>query len=316
MVVPVLMLALSAAPLTLELDAFTSEVEGLSSERLTEAMRGALAQAVKGDGALVPRNGAVKVSGRFTAGGTKRYRLLVAVTRGDEPSLLAFDFNAASLSEAGARAVAAAVVQRARALPEPLPANAARPAAPPRAQRSDASAEPSVEVDDDAPAPEPELAPNVIYAEGLGTGLFYSLNYERVLFGRFAARVGVSYLAFGASAGASSASAFQLAVPVGLSWIGARSGRHALETGAGATIRYAGGSAFVSGAGGQAAAVLPMGWLQLGYRYHPVGGAGFHFRVGVMALLGAGLGLGVRLGNEPQSLWLQPWGYLSLGAAF
>jgi hypothetical protein len=51
----------------------------------------------------------------------------------------------------------------------------------------------------------------------------------------------------------------------------------------------------------------------VGYRLHPVDGAGFQFRVGLMALIGEGLALS---NPDPKSLGVLPWGYISLGASF
>ena len=42
-------------------------------------------------------------------------------------------------------------------------------------------------------------AVNSVFAEGLGPGLLYSLNYERTLENDFGLRLGVSYMSFGAS---------------------------------------------------------------------------------------------------------------------
>ena len=55
------------------------------------------------------------------------------------------------------------------------------------------------------------------------------------------------------------------------------------------------------------------GTLMLGYRLHPVGGAGFQFRIGMMALIGPGLNV---FGDDPYSVGVLPWGYISFGAGF
>ena len=57
-----------------------------------------------------------------------------------------------------------------------------------------------------------------------------------------------------------------------------------------------------------------MGTAIVGYRIHPVGGSGFHFRVGAMALIGKGLSLSK--GAAPDAIGVLPWPYLSLGASF
>jgi hypothetical protein len=51
----------------------------------------------------------------------------------------------------------------------------------------------------------------------------------------------------------------------------------------------------------------------VGYRLHPVGDAGFMFRVGAMALVGKGLSLST---GDPEKIGVLPWLYLSLGASF
>ncbi len=162
--------------------------------------------------------------------------------------------------------------------------------------------------------------PNSIWIEGLGPGLFYSVNYERRFFDDLGVRVGASYLAFGVSAGASSASLQYLSFPIGLSYLGFRSGKHGLELGAGVTISNFSGSSTAGAASASASTLFPLGFLQAGYRFHPVESAGFNFRIGVMALVGAGplggLGVGVQLGTGAAAVSLVPWGYLSLGASF
>ena len=52
----------------------------------------------------------------------------------------------------------------------------------------------------------------------------------------------------------------------------------------------------------------------VGYRIHPVDGAGFQFRIGLMALVGRGLSLSAEA--DPTDIGVLPWGYLSLGASF
>ncbi len=163
----------------------------------------------------------------------------------------------------------------------------------------------------------PTRAPNSVYAEGLGAGLVYSINYERLVVEDLAVRGGISYLSFSstASAGGSSASASStfITLPVTASYLGVGSKHHILEMGGGMSFLYAGGSA--SGVGysssGSGMTVLPD--LLIGYRLHPVNGAGFQFRVGAMAFVGKGLGFNV---TDPNAVGVLPWFYLSLGASF
>jgi len=174
-----------------------------------------------------------------------------------------------------------------------------------------------------APAPaapkdkEPEMAPNSIYIEGLGAGLAYSLNYERMVIDDLAVRVGFSYLSFGASAttaaGTTSASASLITVPITASYTGVRSGKHSLELGAGTTLAFASGSVSGFGANSSGSGMMPFGDLIVGYRLHPVQHAGFNFRVGAMALIGKGLALS---SGNPDNIGVLPWLYISLGASF
>jgi hypothetical protein len=173
----------------------------------------------------------------------------------------------------------------------------------------------------EAPQAPPESgnrpAPNSIYLEGLGAGLLYSINYERMVANEVGVRAGFSYMSFGASASSgtssSSSSATFITIPVTASYIGIRARKHALELGGGATIAYASGSASGVGASASGAGVTPYGLVMVGYRLHPVDQAGFQLRVGLMALVGQGLALS---NANPSAVGVLPWGYLSLGASF
>ena len=166
-------------------------------------------------------------------------------------------------------------------------------------------------------APEPAPAENSIYIEGLGAGLFYSLNYERLVVEQLAVRIGFSYTSWGASATAgsssSSASSTYLTFPITASYIGVRGGKHSLELGGGMTLVYASGSASAGGVSATGSGAAPLGILMVGYRLHPIGRAGFQFRVGAMALIGQGLSLS---DPDPDALGMLPWAYMSLGASF
>jgi hypothetical protein len=146
-----------------------------------------------------------------------------------------------------------------------------------------------------APAPEASTsmdarsAMNTIYLELLGSGLIYSINYERFVHDDVALRVGFSYFSISASAGSggttASASASLITFPITASYLGLRSGSHALELGGGAVIAMFdveansstgdsfGGDTFASGTG-------VAGTLIAGYRYAPVDG-GFNFRAAI-----------------------------------
>jgi len=199
-------------------------------------------------------------------------------------------------------------------------------AAPPaQGAKAPMSIQPTAQRPVDAPAPqpvaprgEPKLAENTIYAEGLGAGLAYSLNYERMVAESVGVRAGFSYMSFGASATSSSgqtssASATFMTFPITASYVGIRSGKHALELGGGATLMSASGSASGIGASSSGSGFGALGTAMVGYRIHPVEGAGFNFRVGAMSLMGKGVSLS---NGDPTAFGMIPWFYLSLGASF
>jgi hypothetical protein len=165
--------------------------------------------------------------------------------------------------------------------------------------------------------PESRLAPNSIYAEGLGAAFAYSLNYERLVIDNLGVRVGFSYLSMGSSAetpeGSMGASATFLSFPITVSYLGVRSGKHALELGGGATLIHASGSASGFGMSASGSGMTAVGTAIVGYRIHPIEGGGFNFRVGGMALFGNGLSLSR---TDPGKFGVLPWPYVSLGGSF
>jgi hypothetical protein len=154
----------------------------------------------------------------------------------------------------------------------------------------------------------PARAPNSIFVEGLGAGVFYSANYERLFIDALAVRVGFSYIPL--SSGGVSAS--YLIFPVTASYIGVHAGKHALELGGGVTTIYATGTVTGFGVSASGSGVVPLGTIMAGYRFHPLVGGGFQFRAGLMALIGEGVGAS----SNPTSIGAIPWPYLSLGASF
>ncbi len=92
-----------------------------------------------------------------------------------------------------------------------------------------------------------------------------------------------------------------------------RGRKSSLELGAGASLNFASGSASGLGASASGSGMAPYGVAMVGYRFHPVDGPGFQFRVGLMALAGNGLGLSNRDATE---IGVLPWGYMSMGASF
>lgn len=146
---------------------------------------------------------------------------------------------------------------------------------------------------------------NSIYVEGLGPGLVYSLNYERLVINDLGVRVGFSYMSFSASAtgsaGETNTSVSFITFPIIASYLGISSGKHVLELGGGTTIISASGSATSEGYKSSGSGIGAVGDILIGYRIHPVNG-GFQFRVGLCGMIGAG--------------GFQPWVYLSLGGCF
>jgi hypothetical protein len=180
---------------------------------------------------------------------------------------------------------------------------------------SDASDEDAEMADSDSSAEASESegereAKNAIYVDLLGPGLFYSINYDRMLTEDLSARIGFSYLSFGASAGDSTASASAefsyWAVPITVSYLGIGSDSNMLEVGGGPVIMNVKGSGVVetdeTASGAEASATLFAMTGMVGYRHQPADG-GFGFRIGASPVMVFDAGL-------------LPWGYLSLGAAF
>lgn len=164
-----------------------------------------------------------------------------------------------------------------------------------------------------APPTEPGPAENAIYLEGGGPGLWYSLNYERHVNPDLAVRVGFSYISVSASASSgdtsASASAAFMTFPLTVSYVGIPG----LEVGGGMTLTYVSGAASTGLSSASGSGIAPLGNVLLGYRSHPVGGAGFQFRIGVAGLIGKGLSLST---EDPEAIGIIPTLYISLGAGF
>lgn len=162
---------------------------------------------------------------------------------------------------------------------------------------------------------EAQRAPNSVYAEGLGAGLAYSVNYERLVMEDLGVHAGLSYMSFSASAGTSqgtaSASATFIIIPVGVSYLGIGSKHHILELGGNLSFLYAGGTASGFGVNSSGSGMVVLPNALVGYRLHPVDGAGFNFRVGAMFFGGKGFD-----DTDPDKFGVAPWGYISFGASF
>lgn len=156
-------------------------------------------------------------------------------------------------------------------------------------------------------------AENTVYVEGLGAGLLYSVNYERLVIEDLAVRGGFGYWSATVSAGDASSSSSVLTLPVTASYLGIGSKKHILELGGGMTFAIFSGAANsgLASASGDGMSILTDALL--GYRLHPVDGAGFNFRVGGMAMMGKGLSLST---NDPEAFGVVPWFYLSMGGSF
>jgi hypothetical protein len=182
-------------------------------------------------------------------------------------------------------------------------------AAPPVAA---AAEEPALTPATEQPAPaapaatepaSPRTAPNVIFAEAFGSGLLYSVNYERMFDAwNIGLRGGASYFTYSVSSYGKSGNLVLVTFPIVASYyIGWRS--HNLQLGLGLTIIYTGvatdseGTKFEgerSGAGLAANGVI-------GYRYMPRDG---------------GISLGVGFTPLIRTSKFLPWGGASIGYAF
>ncbi|MDR3611850.1 MAG: hypothetical protein P4L27_14870 [Ignavibacteriaceae bacterium] len=134
------------------------------------------------------------------------------------------------------------------------------------------------------------LSPNSIYVEALGSGLFYSVNYDRLFSHNIGGRIGIGLLSDGLNS--------LYFIPVTLNYLIGK-GNSKLELGAGVTIVAADIDLF--GTGHRTSGSLVLGTAIIGYRYQPADG-GFLFRIGFTPLF-----------SEFGSL---PWGGLSLGGTF
>jgi hypothetical protein len=178
------------------------------------------------------------------------------------------------------------------------------PATPPSAIVAPATPTPTP-VPASAPASVPrDAALNVLFFEALGSGLLYSINYER-FFPRWnvGLRGGASFIAYKVS-DANGSGALELAsLPFVASWYYGP-GAHRLQLGLGFTILYVKASTDATGAsyGGSVPSLGIAATAVVGYRYWPRHG-GFTFGAGFTPLL-----------REPKGLL--PWGGADVGWAF
>jgi hypothetical protein len=161
-----------------------------------------------------------------------------------------------------------------------------------------------------APAPVPappavgeRSAPNVVFAEAFGSGLLYSLNYERIIPSwNIGLRAGASYFTYAVSSYGASGNLTLVSFPLVASYyLGWRN--HDVQLGLGATILYTGvstdslGTKFESDRSGLGLAATAV----IGYRYMPHDG-GISFGVGFTPLL--------------RTSRFLPWGGANVGYAF
>jgi hypothetical protein len=142
-----------------------------------------------------------------------------------------------------------------------------------------------------------------VYLELGGNGLWYSLNYERILPQNVALRVGASYLSMSATAGAATSSVSSFGVPLTASYLGLGGVSHKLELGGGVVFERFSGQAS-SGFGEKAAGggLYPLATFIMGYRYAPARG-GFNFKLALTPVWHPDLGSFM-------------WGGLAFGVGF
>jgi hypothetical protein len=148
-------------------------------------------------------------------------------------------------------------------------------------------------------------ANNAIYLELGGSGVIYSVNYERMI-SKMGVRAGFSYLSVNGAAvsggSVSSAKVSATGVPLTMSYLGI-GGNNKLELGGGVLFeKFSGQASWGPGQDVKAGAVVPMATFIMGYRYQPRNG-GFNFRIAFTPVYHPDLGF-----------W--PWGGMSFGVSF
>lgn len=157
--------------------------------------------------------------------------------------------------------------------------------------------------------PSERSAKNSLYLEGLGAGVFFSVNYDRT-FGDFSARVGFAPGLISSSSSSSSnakggTDSLDYLIPMTVSYLGIGTMTHMLELGAGATVFHVTTESSNPGVflGSQrSSGFSAFGDVLVGYRLQPPKG-GFMLRVGIDGLIAG-------------SSWpVAPWPYLSIGGS-
>lgn len=158
-------------------------------------------------------------------------------------------------------------------------------------------------------AAETEAPRNNVFGEAFGAGLWYSVNYERILVPMLAVRVGFSFLS--ASFGGADRTKF-LSVPVTAHLLLNTNSRNQFDLNLGATLIWASNLFRLSNLLDPGAGAVVWGTAGLGYRIQPRD-TGFHFRIGGGALFGKGIPMGLDLSAKRGLL---PWIYVGAGASF
>ncbi len=139
-------------------------------------------------------------------------------------------------------------------------------------------------------------AKNAIYVSLLGTGLIYSVNYDRMLSDKVGFRLGFSTISVTSTEPGDDDNVSLKTFPLTLNYL-MGSGKHQLELGAGVVIVSVSGDIDEGAFEGSGVA----GTGTFGYRFQPQDG-GFVFRLVLTPLFGSG--------------GFAPWGGLSLGYSF
>lgn len=161
---------------------------------------------------------------------------------------------------------------------------------------------------------EARSAKNSVYIEGLGSGLFYSLNYERMILDDISVRVGMSFIKQSVPGESlyDDATIKIKIFPITASYLGIGNRTHSLELGVGPGIVNVKGSGSASGFSSSGSGTSVVINTLVGYRIQRPAG-GFQFRIGVNGFIGPGFR---RNSDDPDAWGIFPWPYLSLGGTF
>lgn len=145
-------------------------------------------------------------------------------------------------------------------------------------------------------------ASNAVFAELLGNGLLYSINYERFLWPiPIGIRAGASFFTYAVSDVSGSGNLTLLTFPITASYYWGTL-HHKLQLGLGATILYTSASSDSSGTSYGNTGLAIAATAIVGYRYLPIG-RGFTFGAGFTPLLRTSRGF-------------LPWGGVTAGYVF